>query len=486
MSVKKRALVVDDSRLARITLSRLLEKYKLSVDTAESAEDALNYLSSNRPPHVIFMDHMMPGMDGLEAVQAIKKNPLTAMIPVVMYTSKEGDLYMGQARALGAVGVLPKPVSPVELEKIVLDLNLLHDQPEQPSPKATVPPSAPMTTRDMPPVSAATLADITHDATLTIEHDRLSLLRRLLEDHRARMREDLSAYSENIAEKVVDKLDHREISVPRWYSFAGPYGSIKLAGLLVTVASISVLTSWLIMRDSSFTPGSAISAVETSRNGNTPAMMSVSTASLTATQPDGETGTKPLEATNDQPASADASLKKTESIESLKTQLADQRRKLLEAIQWAINLDNRIAFDQIALGDEQLPLLNELIAQLTAIDFKGSIRLKVAAGDFCVIKTDAGESKLPPDDAPIQNCQTLNLSPEQRAIHNGRLSLSFARFMANAPFNNGKINIEILAHGRVKPLYDYPALYAIKTAGEWNKIARLNNRVIISVVPSAQ
>jgi len=41
----------------------------------------------------------MPGMDGFEAVSAIKNNPHTATIPIMMYTSQEGELYVGQARA---------------------------------------------------------------------------------------------------------------------------------------------------------------------------------------------------------------------------------------------------------------------------------------------------------------------------------------------------------------------------------------------------
>ena len=103
----KTALIVDDSASARFILSRLLSEHELNVDTAESAEDALDYLARQRPD-VIFMDHLMPGMDGFQAVKAIKANPATATIPIMMYTSQEGELYVGQARALGAVGVLPK------------------------------------------------------------------------------------------------------------------------------------------------------------------------------------------------------------------------------------------------------------------------------------------------------------------------------------------------------------------------------------------
>src|SRR5712675_1658645 len=124
---RKRALVVDDSKSARVILSRMLEKYDIEVDMAESAEQAIEYLNQHRPD-AIFMDHLMPGMDGLQAVQAIKSNPHTAMIPIMMYTSQEGELYVGQARALGAMGVLPKQVRPVDVSKVLYELHLLPDR----------------------------------------------------------------------------------------------------------------------------------------------------------------------------------------------------------------------------------------------------------------------------------------------------------------------------------------------------------------------
>src|SRR6202034_2869393 len=124
---RKRALVVDDSKSARVILSRMLEKYDIEVDMAKAAEQAIEYLKHNRPD-AIFMDHLMPGMDGLQAVQAIKGNPQTAMIPIMMYTSQEGELYVGQARALGAMGVLPKQVRPVDVSKVLYELHLLPDR----------------------------------------------------------------------------------------------------------------------------------------------------------------------------------------------------------------------------------------------------------------------------------------------------------------------------------------------------------------------
>jgi hypothetical protein len=70
-------------------------------------------------PDLFFMDHMMPGMDGFEAVKALKSNPATAAIPIVMYTSTQGGMYFGQARALGAADVISKPASAEDLREVL-------------------------------------------------------------------------------------------------------------------------------------------------------------------------------------------------------------------------------------------------------------------------------------------------------------------------------------------------------------------------------
>ena len=162
MATGKRALIVDDSRSARVILSRMLEQHGLAVDTAESAEQALEYLQQNRPD-VIFMDHLMPGMDGFQAVQAIKGNPDTALIPLMMYTSQEGELYVSQARALGAIGVLPKTVRPVDVSRVLYQLRLLPDRRTQRSalfdPTATIPHLSSADLVEAPPAGAVPAAD---------------------------------------------------------------------------------------------------------------------------------------------------------------------------------------------------------------------------------------------------------------------------------------------------------------------------------------
>ncbi len=115
------ALVVDDSRTSAALLAKMLARHGLTSDKVISGEACLSYLASSQPD-IIFMDHMMPGMDGFDAVKAIKRQSRLAAIPIVMYTSKGGEMYIGQARALGAVGVLEKPASEEALVTIIEEL----------------------------------------------------------------------------------------------------------------------------------------------------------------------------------------------------------------------------------------------------------------------------------------------------------------------------------------------------------------------------
>lgn len=123
----KTALVVDDSKSARIMLSRLVQKNGLEVTMVESGEEAIAHLADSPLPDVIFMDHMMPGMDGLATTREISKNPTTSHIPVLMYTSKEGPEYEAEMLSSGAYAMLGKPAKPDRLAELIQQLN---DRPE--------------------------------------------------------------------------------------------------------------------------------------------------------------------------------------------------------------------------------------------------------------------------------------------------------------------------------------------------------------------
>lgn len=123
----KNVLLVDDSKSARMVLKKMLEKHSMGVELAESGEEAIVYLQSARPD-IIFMDHLMPGMDGLEVAKIISTDPKTKNIPIVMCTSKEGEEYLAEARAHGAVEILCKPPTNDQVKKIILNLNELREK----------------------------------------------------------------------------------------------------------------------------------------------------------------------------------------------------------------------------------------------------------------------------------------------------------------------------------------------------------------------
>jgi CheY-like chemotaxis protein len=123
MDTALETLVVDDSPSARLVLSRILETAGVRVFQSASATEALRFLR-NRIPDLIFMDHTMPGMNGLEAIQAIHSDPRTASVPVVMYTAQNDENYLREAMATGAVDLISKPASKERIFA-VLD-NLFH------------------------------------------------------------------------------------------------------------------------------------------------------------------------------------------------------------------------------------------------------------------------------------------------------------------------------------------------------------------------
>lgn len=104
-----RALIVEDSATARIILTRLLERADVAAIGVATAEAALPLLKQD-VFNVVFMDHLLPGMNGLQALAEIKRHPETRDIPVFMYTSQSAERYLQEAKALGASGVIRKQV----------------------------------------------------------------------------------------------------------------------------------------------------------------------------------------------------------------------------------------------------------------------------------------------------------------------------------------------------------------------------------------
>lgn len=111
----KQVLVADDDedmmRLLEVTLQSS-DRYVLLV--AREGQEALR-IAREKKPNVIFLDVMMPRMDGFEVCRALKQDPATKHIKIIMLTALAQDRDQQKAAELGADGYMTKPFSPIKL-----------------------------------------------------------------------------------------------------------------------------------------------------------------------------------------------------------------------------------------------------------------------------------------------------------------------------------------------------------------------------------
>ena len=114
MSKSTKVMVIDDSQTIRRTAESLLSREGFSVITAQDGFEALSKIADHQPD-VIFIDIMMPRLDGYQACALIKSNPKLADTPVVMLSSKDGLFDRARGRIVGSDQYLTKPFSKNEL-----------------------------------------------------------------------------------------------------------------------------------------------------------------------------------------------------------------------------------------------------------------------------------------------------------------------------------------------------------------------------------
>lgn len=107
-------LVVDDSKTIRRTAETLLSKEGCHVITAIDGFDALSKIADNQPD-IIFVDIMMPRLDGYQTCSLIKHNKVFKETPVIMLSSKDGLFDRARGRIVGADQYLTKPFTKDEL-----------------------------------------------------------------------------------------------------------------------------------------------------------------------------------------------------------------------------------------------------------------------------------------------------------------------------------------------------------------------------------
>lgn len=444
MSIKH-ALVVDDSKLAQITLKRQLEAHELVVALADSGEQALEFLEE-QIVDVIFMDHTMPGMDGLQALAAIKRNPRTAMIPVMMYTTKEGEVYVGQARALGGIGVLPKEIHPQVLFDMLLSLGLVKDKRTPTTPPE---PTTPTPQRRATDEGHGSEAKAGQPSGMALN----ALLNRIIEDQAA-LRTDLRRERDHLVREVAAEVieaqrnaatrDEEPPVVPRrqtskvW---------IALTALLAATTIALGLMLW---------------------------QKPASTAPLAVSAPD------------EDPAFRAELLELNAALHTEQTRAQARYRSAIDALQWSLNQNAWFAFDELPFDDARAEQLRDLLERLVAMGFQGRVRIESHLGEFCLVGDPGTGYQLATPALPIEACTLLGHPQDDSAFLADRQSVGFAEFLRSSPLvTTSGIAVELIGHDRAHSLSHVPVPPDLSRAGDWNRIAERNNRLEYALIPAS-
>jgi CheY-like chemotaxis protein len=467
------ALVVDDSNSARLVMGRMLEKLGIDVNTVESAAAAIEFLT-RKTPDVILMDHMMPDMDGFEAVKVIKSNPDTATIPIMMYTSKGGDLYLGQARALGAVGILPKTVAPGELLDSLKRIGLIAEEKAEITANETT-----LTEKAADTIEADTSVSEVHenphekpveqdfkvsateaqtdsnrsDAADQYDPEEIEhRIRRLLLEQRVELYNDLllsvDSFSDHLGTRIKNELDNKTELSPESPSIdkRSQEKSYKFATVALLLASSVIWNiSFLLQNDPTETADPVISNIPQS-------------AALT----------EPLAADNR--VDDDITIRHTSALHN--------------AISWAVNQSMYYPFNELALDNQRIDMVMELLDRLSAAGFEGKVELETHVGKFCLQTSSDGRYKIPAADVSMDECDFVGNPVQPSGLASAQQSLRFANYLNNvSQLYDNRISLDVQTSSRDKPLQTYPDRSANTKASAWNKIAARNNHVIVRLVP---
>lgn len=450
-------LIVDDSKTAQHLLKRMLQKYNLKIDVVSSAEEALSYLSYNHPA-VIFLDHQMTGMTGMEALKTIKASPHTALIPVVMYTSQQDDVFVSQAIALGAQDILAKgAMQPSNLERVLQTLNIRTDAVAANDDGNKT--SAPLVTqRPATPVAAPVKEQPVQD----IDRVRLQI-GRLFEIHIADIRNQLNSSTQFIVKRLstnIEKTANKEAVI----------GGASLSAIKSVVKNI-------------------ISAerqrIATSSNLLLAAMtLGVGFLGYALWQVEGEL----KEASKNLLAAAE--IRKTEApavvAPPLDRLMKDARpgdnASMLRAIGWVQNADFQFNYGEPPLNDLQLANLNKLVDILDNAGYRGPLIVDINFGNVCLEPGNGNTWHLARNDLPATQCKMLkDLNPKFQV--SDYMTAPYQNFAKSAlPLREGRISIQLVSSGLGAPHVDYPIIRTTTTAGEWNAAALRNNRISIQLM----
>ncbi|RYY01591.1 MAG: response regulator [Gammaproteobacteria bacterium] len=460
----KRALIVDDSSTAQYRLKKMLRSYSLDIDTADSGEAALRYLA-HQSPDVIFMDHLMPGMDGFRALQIIKSHPETATIPVIMYTSKSGDLYTGQARALGALDVVSKDtINAADLSKVMEAIHIFRNK--KPTEEETAEPVEAEVIDTLPDLSEPKIERrAPHPASIEQSRNlelRLGHMELALEDNRrfitARVARELNALRHSLKKEISELITHNQQPALE--------GDEAIAPAEVPVQRSSVFSKLIFLAALIAIIFFCVHIVSLlSESQQQQQELALQVAALAAQKP----VERPVSTIA--PTAAASTLVAAKDVKS---------ENYLTDLAWTFNQNGQLPFYQNRIEPKKLVQLYELLNRISSSGFKGDAWITLFVGNFCLAMDNYGVAQIPKDTANMSECV---FSSEIYGLD--RVMEEYTHD-AEAALNNleqaSDKNIRVIISTVSEP-DNYPERKTTLTAKAWNNAAQNHNRVELRLEP---
>lgn len=493
----KRALIVDDSTTAQYRLKKMLRVYDLQIDAVDSGEAALLHLASN-VPDVIFMDHLMPGMDGFRALQIIKSHPETAMIPVIMYTSKSGDVYTGQARALGALDVISKDtINSADLSKVMNGIHIFHRDDQAaaqdaadgesdgrnfggsdgtPTPTSTAQERAPLDFSDLPKAEpvAARVESSSADNSRRIEL-RISQLEHAIDDSRrvitARLVREIQKLRYNITRELTEHLGAANLQkstpdtpvnhLPLSPNPESNQVDNRQGGGLLAFATLALVVVVGGLMWNHFTKlNERLTALSEQQAEQRSHLNSISNSIL-------------------EMQAALESHGSTQAQQGIANSNKVVKASTLNDLVSSFNQRGEMPFSPDVMEPKTVERLTGFVERIGQQGFKGAVWVNLSAGDFCVITDSAGQAQLPAKGTRMSDCILLSELYRIENLLDEAVEEIDDNVTRLGSVNKGDINVIV---SRLDDnLLPYPTRQPQMLASDWNKIAQSNNRLSLEL-----
>jgi hypothetical protein len=369
-----------------------------------------------------------------------------------MYTSQEGELYVGQARALGAMGVLPKQVRPVDVSKVLYELHLLPDRRDMAEPALQPVEMDLGVAVERPPQprpAAGGAIDWGRRVEAAVKDQAVEIRRFIVAS--------LDSFSTRIVTDVRSAIPIQgpdPIAPPP--KPAPPVWPWVTAILAVLAVAVAFAASWLTSRNELARAHAEIAGLQSAN------------AELQRARVDLAAAVKELTG-----ALSTANSSTVSAVPAGSGGAAVAARV------------EPVPYGEIAFDRSRLDVLRDMLTKLEAQGFHGVVKISSSAGLFC-LSGNATDGYVPaPPTLPINRCDMIGNPLDEALSGQQRQSLAFANLIAGVrQRTSGAITVALESLGAAHAGAPYPARTESLTAGEWNRAAAANNRVEFSAESS--